>query len=111
MTLQEKYRLSLLQLQEYSGNETILIEGESLTIQNELDWLQQTPQPTDIQAQRITENIFEVLGNTNWANVAVIALKDRFKDNNVVLDKTNGIITVQDSEGETDLYTIKISKV
>lgn len=37
MTTNEKYRLALLQLQQYSDNEYILVEGVSLNIKEELE--------------------------------------------------------------------------
>lgn len=42
MELIEKYRLSLLQLKQYSDNELIIIEGNTLNINDELESLKKT---------------------------------------------------------------------
>jgi len=37
MGIQEKYKMALLQLQEYSDNELIFVNGQELNVQEELD--------------------------------------------------------------------------
>lgn len=64
MTTEQKYRLALLQLQAYSDNECIIIEGVSINIQDELDSL-----PVEVKTKKAGFEIYTsdpITGTTGW---------------------------------------------
>ena len=63
------------------------------------------------KVERITENIFDVIMNTTFHDVAKLQLNKDLSKHNVFVDKRKGLIEIQNYEGTINLYTITISKL
>ena len=61
-----------------------------------------------LKKDRIIENIFDIIMNTDFKKQAEKELSVDLKNNNVSLDKFKGIISIENSEGNIILYEIKI---
>lgn len=64
----------------------------------------------DKKAELIIDNLFDIMMNTDYREVAEITMVGLLKDHNVFVDKSKGIIEIQDGSGQLVLYTIKIEK-
>ena len=61
----------------------------------------------DDKLRRITENVFDMMVNSNFAKDARLELNLDLLGHNVYVDKNAGIIEIQDSEGQEVLYRIR----
>ncbi len=61
-----------------------------------------------LKKDRIIENIFDIITESNFKKQAEKELSVDLKNNNVSLDKFKGTISIENSEGNIILYEIKI---
>ena len=61
-----------------------------------------------LKKDRIIENIFDIITESNFKKQAEKELSVDLKNNNVSLDKPKGTISIENSEGNIILYEIKI---
>lgn len=61
------------------------------------------------KAKRIIENLFDIMNdNPFYKDIAKKEMKKDLNNRNIFVNKNNGIIEIQDVNGERVLYTINI---
>lgn len=63
------------------------------------------------KAKRIIENLFDVMLQTSFKEIARKELDKDLRSHNVFIDKNKGLIEIQNREGTKTLYKITIEKV
>jgi len=64
----------------------------------------------DNKAKRIIENIYDVILETSFKKQARKELQKDLEGKNIVVEKEEGKITIQDTAGIRNLYTITIKR-
>ena len=63
------------------------------------------------KAKRIIENIYDLMNdNIFYKNISKREMKKDLSNHNIMVDKNNGIIEIQDTTGNRVLYTITIKQ-
>ena len=63
------------------------------------------------KAKRIIENLYDIMNdNPFYKDIAKKEMKKDLNNRNIMVDKNNGIIEIQDTTGNRVLYTITIKR-